>query len=128
MKIFTPATSSKNVGKALAIFEPSTTAADRMYFLNARTQQAFFILSACGRRYQIRTRGSTMWLGHIIKKLKLYDECCDQIFLSDEQIFKGIMHLQNLELSLSLVRSYWNFHTICKIEKKTLIVPEFFSI
>ena len=34
-------------------------------------------------------------------------------------------------ISLLLVRwlrSYWNFHTICKIEKETLFVPENFSI
>ena len=53
-----PGISKQNVAKALAIFEPSTIAADRMYFLNAMTQQAFFILFACGRRYKIRTRCS----------------------------------------------------------------------
>ena len=31
-------------------------------------------------------------------------------------------------ISLLLVRSYWNFHTICKIEKETLFVHENFSI
>ena len=53
-----PCNFKQNVGKTLAIFEPSTIAADRMYFLNARMQQAFFILFTCGRRYKIRTRGS----------------------------------------------------------------------
>ena len=31
-------------------------------------------------------------------------------------------------ISLLLVRSYWNFHTICEIEKETLFVHENFSI
>ena len=31
-----------------------------------------------------------------------------------------------LEFSLLLVRSYWNFHTICKIEKETLCSWKFF--
>ena len=31
-------------------------------------------------------------------------------------------------ISSLLVRSYCNFHTICKIEKETLFVPENFSI
>ena len=44
-----PGICKQNVGKALAIFEPSTIAADRMYFLNPRTQQSFFILFTCGR-------------------------------------------------------------------------------
>ena len=36
--------------------------------------------------------------------------------------------LKILEFSLLLVRSYWNFYTICKIENKTLFVPKHFSI
>ena len=31
-------------------------------------------------------------------------------------------------ISLLLIRSYRNFHTICKIEKETLFVHENFSI
>ena len=31
-------------------------------------------------------------------------------------------------ISLLLVRSYWNSHTICKIEKETLFVIENFTI
>ena len=34
------------------------------------------------------------WLGaYVIKKLKLYDECCDQLFLSDEpnSAYKAIL-------------------------------------
>ena len=53
-----PCNFKQNVGKALAIFEPSTIASDRMYFMNARTQQSFSILFMCDGRYQIRTRGS----------------------------------------------------------------------
>ena len=36
--------------------------------------------------------------------------------------------LKIFEFSLLLVRSYWNFHTICKIEKETFFVLENFSI
>ena len=54
-----PGISKQNITKTLAIFEPSTIAADRICtFLNPRTQQAFFILFTCGRRYQARTRCS----------------------------------------------------------------------
>ena len=48
--------------------------------------------------------------------------------LPDTQyVIKGIVS-KFLEFSLLLVRSYWNFHTICKIEKETLFVHENFSI
>ena len=57
-EILRPYNFKQNVAKALAIFEPSTIAADRMYFLNPRTHQSLFILFTCGERYQIRTRYS----------------------------------------------------------------------
>ena len=57
-----------------------------------------------------------------------YNHHCKKYILIIWWYFTKGGHLKILEFSLLLVRSYWNFHTIFKIGKKTLVVHENFSI
>ena len=58
-EVLHPGNCKQNVAKALAIFDPSTIAAIRLYFPRARKQLTFSTSFMSGGQYPIRNNGST---------------------------------------------------------------------